>query len=100
MLCQDHIALYRGGGAGREEEESESEREEEEETNSRIASATHRAIQQVCIYMYRMAGNLEGANFRINVRKAFRINVRILIFVCAHAGMPRPLVWQVHVYLT
>ena len=43
---------------------------------------------------------LEGANFRINGRKAFRIIFRILIFVCAHAGMPHPLVWQVHVYST
>ena len=36
---------------------------------------------------------LEGANFRINGRKAFRINFCILIFVCVHAGMPHPLVW-------
>ena len=43
---------------------------------------------------------LEGANFRINGRKAFRINFRILIFVCAHVGMPRLLVWQVHVYVS
>ena len=43
---------------------------------------------------------LEGANFHINGCEAFRINVRIIIFVCVHAGMPCPLVWQVHVYLT
>ena len=35
---------------------------------------------------------LEGAHFRINGRKAFRINVRIIIFVFAHTRMPHPLV--------
>ena len=57
-----------------------------------------RAVQVSSIY--RIAGTFGRCKFSFNGRKAFRIHFRILIFVCAHVGMPRPLVWHVHVYST
>ena len=38
--------------------------------------------------------------FCINGHKAFRINFSVLIFVRAHVGMPCPLAWRVHVYVS
>lgn len=44
-----------------------------------------------CKDRYCIAGNFGGANFRINVHKAFRNIFCILIFVCACAQiMPLP----------